>query len=297
MSYFQIVVLALIQGMAELLPVSSTAHVIVAAKLMNQDPSSSHMTFLLIMLHTGTMFAVLFYFWPRWRPMLFPPAQPSGESAAQVSRFHFLKMVVLATAITGVLGYGLIMFIEKVILIKLMGHEKGEVEHLFKVLPLMAAALFAVGLIIIAAGLRRVTTESKHLTARPAILIGVVQALCLPFRGFSRSGATISTGLFCGLSRSLAEEFSFALAVAITPPAIIREVYRLLKDKDKGWQGSSELFQLLLPGVVGMGFSFVAGLLALKFLSVVLEKGRWQYFGYYCLVAAGGVLAVWGMGY
>ena len=140
MSYFQIVVLALIQGMAELLPVSSTAHVIVAAKLMNQDPSSSHMTFLLIMLHTGTMFAVLFYFWPRWRPMLFPPAQPNGESAAQVSRFHFLKMVVLATAITGVLGYGLIMFIEKVILIKLMGHEKGEVEHLFKVLPLIAAA-------------------------------------------------------------------------------------------------------------------------------------------------------------
>ena len=77
MSYLQIVVLALIQGMAELLPVSSTAHVIVASKLMGHDPSSPHMTFLLIMLHTGTMFAVLFYFWPRWKPLLFPQRSQS----------------------------------------------------------------------------------------------------------------------------------------------------------------------------------------------------------------------------
>ncbi|HMC89999.1 MAG TPA: undecaprenyl-diphosphate phosphatase [Gemmataceae bacterium] len=294
MSYLQIVVLALIQGMAELLPVSSTAHVIVASKLMGHDPSSPHMTFLLIMLHTGTMFAVLFYFWSRWKPLLFPP--PSvPEASLPKSRFHFVWMVILATAITGVLGYGLIKLIENVVLIKWLGHEKGEVEHLFKVLPLIAGALFAVGLVIMAAGLHRVGVEHKHLTARPSILIGVVQALCLPFRGFSRSGATISTGLFCGLTRSLAEDFSFALAVAITPPAIIREGYRLLKDKD--WHGSSELLQLLLPGLVGMAFSFVAGLLALKFLSAVLERGRWHYFGFYCLAMAVGVLAVWQMGF
>jgi undecaprenyl-diphosphatase len=294
MSYLQIVILALIQGMAELLPVSSTAHVIVASKLMGHDPSSPHMTFLLIMLHTGTMFAVLFYFWPRWKPLLFSQP-PVGEAAAPRSKFHFLWMVILATAVTGVLGYGLIKLIENVVLIKWLGHEKGEVEHLFKVLPLIAAALLAVGLVIIAAGLHRVRVEQKHLTVRSSIIIGVVQALCLPFRGFSRSGATISTGLFCGLSRSLAEDFSFALAVAITPPAIVREGYRLLKDKD--WHGSSELLQLLLPGLVGMAFSFVAGLLALKFLSAVLEKGRWHYFGFYCVAAAAVVLAVWQMGY
>ncbi|HEV3080688.1 MAG TPA: undecaprenyl-diphosphate phosphatase, partial [Gemmataceae bacterium] len=217
------------------------------------------------------------------------------KAAAPRSRFHFLWMVVLATAITGVLGYGLIKFIEHVVLIRWLGHEKGEVEHLFKVLPLIAAALFAVGLVIIAAGLHRVRVEQKHLTVRSSIIIGIVQALCLPFRGFSRSGATISTGLFCGLSRSLAEDFSFALAVAITPPAIVREGYRLLKDKD--WHGGSELLQLLLPGLVGMAFSFVAGLLALKFLSAVLEKGRWHYFGFYCIAAAAAVLAVWQMGY
>ena len=289
----EIIVLAVIQGMAELLPVSSTAHVIVASRLMGRDPSSPEMTFLLIMLHTGTMFAVLFYFWPRWKPMLLPSYTSEGDR--QGSRYHFAWMALLATAITGALGYGLIKLIENVVMIKLLHYEKGEVEHLFKVLPLMAAALFAVGVFIIAAGLRKPAADSKRLTATSSAIIGVVQALCLPFRGFSRSGATISTGLLLGLPRMLAEEFSFALAVLITPPAIVREASRLLRDKD--WNGSSELFALLLPGLIGMAFSFVAGLVALRFLSAMLEKGRWHYFGFYCLAAAVGVLVVWRLGY
>ena len=65
--YLQILVLAVIQGAAELLPVSSSAHVILAEKLMGLDPSKPDMVFLLVMLHTGTMFAVLVYFWPRWK--------------------------------------------------------------------------------------------------------------------------------------------------------------------------------------------------------------------------------------
>jgi undecaprenyl-diphosphatase len=295
MNYLQIVILALVQGMAELLPVSSSAHVIVTAKLMGQDPSSAQMTFLIIMLHTGTMFAVILYFWPRWKPLLV--SQPQSEASRGVStpRYHFLLMVVLATAVTGVLGYGLIKLIENVVMVKMLRYEKGEVEHLFKVLPLVAASLFAVGLFIILAGLQKRTEETRRLTPFSSLLIGIVQALCLPFRGFSRSGATISTGLFCGLPRALAEDFSFALAVAITPPAIVREVYRLLRDKE--WRGSSELFELLLPGLVGMGCSFVAGLLALRLLSAMLEKGKWHYFGIYCLLASAAVLAVWQLGY
>ena len=57
-----------------------------------------------------------------------------------------------------------------------------------------------------------------------ALIIGVVQGLCLPFRGFSRSGATISTALLCGLSQPVAEEFSFALAVLVTPPVIVQDL-------------------------------------------------------------------------
>jgi undecaprenyl-diphosphatase len=288
MSYFQIIILALIQGMAELLPVSSSAHVIVAERLMDLDPSTPDKTFLLIMLHTGTMFAVIIYFWRRWKALLFPPEAPGVSSLV---RYRFIMMVIVATMVTGAVGYALIKFIENVVLIKILGHQKGEVEHLFKELPLIAGALFAVGLLIIAAGLIKSKEENNPLTLFYSVVIGIVQGLCLPFRGFSRSGATISTGLFCGLSRALAEDFSFALAVALTPPAIIWEARRLLQSKES--LGSSELFALLLPGLVGMGFSFLSGLVALRLLSAVLEKGKWMYFGFYCLLAAAGVLAVW----
>ena len=70
MTILQIIILALIQGAAELLPVSSSAHVIVAEKLMGLDPTSPSMVFLLVMLHTGTMLAVIVYFWRRWSAIL-----------------------------------------------------------------------------------------------------------------------------------------------------------------------------------------------------------------------------------
>src|SRR5262249_26338800 len=149
--YLQIAVLALIQGAAELLPVSSSAHVILAQRVMGMDPSQAPQVFLLVMLHTGTMFAVIVYFWPRWTRMLTAPA---GAPAAQTPRWHFIKMVVLATACTGVLGLGLKVLIEEVILVRLLAYPKGEIEELFKHLWLIAVALVAVGLFISAAGSR-----------------------------------------------------------------------------------------------------------------------------------------------
>jgi undecaprenyl-diphosphatase len=281
--YLKILVLALIQGAAELLPVSSSAHVIVAESLMGLDPSTPEMVFLLIMLHTGTMFAVLVYFWQRWRGIWQTTAAPETTGSGE-SRYHFLTMVLVATAITGVVGYGLKILLEQVVLRRLMGRDKGEVEDLFRELPFVAAALFAAGVIILVAGWRKQRAEYTTLSLRTTLLVGLVQAVCLPFRGFSRSGATISTALLCDVERARAEDFSFALAVALTPPVIVRGLYKLLKDR--ALQSGGQVLELLLPGLVGMVFSFLAGLLALKLLSAVLEKGRWRYFGYYCVVAA-----------
>src|SRR6516165_12697303 len=94
--YLQVLLLAVIQGAAELLPVSSSAHVIFAERLMGLDPSSPPMTFLLVMLHTGTMFAVIAYFWPRWRKLL--TQTPAAGEGAAAPRYHFVIMVVLASA-------------------------------------------------------------------------------------------------------------------------------------------------------------------------------------------------------
>ncbi len=279
LNYFQILILALIQGTCELLPVSSSAHVIVAEKLMGMDPSSPEMTMLLVMLHTGTMFAVIVYFWRGWKRDYF-------ASIGQLQWFAI--QVAIATVCTGVVGYGLKVLIEKIFM---RGVPHAEIEDLFSNLPLIAGALAVVGGLIIYAGLRaEKSSRPSEVQPAHAIWIGIVQGICLPFRGFSRSGSTISTGLLLGLPKPKLEEFSFALAVVLTPPVVAKEAYRLLKEHALNGPGTA--LHLFLPGIVGMVFSFLAGLLALKWLSGWLESGRWQWFGYYCLVAAAGVLAV-----
>ncbi len=273
MHFLKILILAIVQGAAELLPVSSSAHVIIAEKLMNLDPSSPEMTMLLVMLHTGTMFAVIAYFWKDWQRDYFS----SGL------RFKdFLVQVIVATACTGIVGYGIIEVIEKVFM---HGMQKAEIEDLFSNLPLIAGALFVVGILIIEAGIRSETSRRPcELQLRQSCWIGIVQGLCLPFRGFSRSGATISTGLILSISRRKLEEFSFALAVVLTPPVIAKEAFRLLKANKAG--AHIPILHLLAPSLVGMVFSFGAGLLALKWLSRWLEAGRWKFFGFYCVAAS-----------
>jgi undecaprenyl-diphosphatase len=273
MNFIHVILLAAVQGMAELLPVSSSAHVIVAEKLLGLDPTSPAMTFLLVMLHTGTMFAVLFYFWKRWKTLWLSDSAHTKK---------FLTAIATATVATGIVGVALKKIIEKVFLSDI---PHAEIEHLFGNLTLVSASLFSVGLLIIAAGyLSREGNDSSNLSHKRSALIGAVQGLCLPFRGFSRSGATISAAMFLGIAKAYAEDFSFALAVVLTPPVILRELMRLLKAHAA--TGTPITGDIFLPGLVGMVFSFAAGLLALRWVSSWVEKGRWSWFGYYCLVAS-----------
>lgn len=288
MSVLQVIVLAIVQGLAELLPVSSSAHVVVTEKLLGLDPSAPAMTLLLVMLHTGTMLAVIAYFWPQWRRSYF-------QSAATFK--PFAVQVVIATFCTALIGEGIVKVIEKTLWRNV---PNAEIEDLFSHLEFIAPALAAAGLLIVIAGIfeRRhpvnVASRAHDLNARRAGVIGVVQGLCLPFRGFSRSGATISTGLLLGVLKSRAEAFSFALAVVLTPPVVVREVMRLLR---AAHQGNADLGSAALASVLGAVVAFLAGLLALRWLSRWLEAGRWYWFGVYCLVAAGAVMTLHHMGY
>lgn len=279
LNYFQILILAVIQGACELLPVSSSAHVIAAEKLMHLDPSAPEMTMLLVMLHTGTMFAVIAYFWKGWMRDYF-------SSWRQL--LWFAIQILIASVCTVVVFFALKEIIIKVFM---RGASHAEIEDLFNNLPLIAGALAAVGLLIIYSGWReRKTPVESEIQPRHSVWIGLVQGICIPFRGFSRSGSTISTGLLLGLPKQKLEEFSFALAVVLTPAAIGKEGLRLIKQSAPA--NHQAMLHLFVPGLVGMVFSFAAGLLALKWLSRWLEAGRWTYFGYYCLVAAAGVLVI-----
>ena len=289
MPFLYILILAVVQGLAELLPVSSSAHVVLIEKLLGLDPSSPPMTLLLVMLHTGTMFAVIVYFWRQWRDTYF-------QSIASFKKFA--GFVVLATFLTGLIGEALIKVIEKTFFRRF---PHAQIEDLFSHLELVAPALALVGILILVAGIveKRKSavglTKTTDLSAREAGIIGVVQGLCLPFRGFSRSGATISAGMLLGVAKSRAEMFSFALAVALTPVVVVRELMRVVHDEHTN--GTAAFAAAVFPSLLGAVFAFLAGLIALEWLSRWLEGGRWYLFGIYCLIAAVGVGYLHHLGY
>ncbi len=285
MTIFKIIILAIVQGLAELLPVSSSAHVVVAEKLMGLNPSSPQMTLLLVMLHTGTMFAVIVYFWKTWMRTYF-------ASAATFK--SFAKQAIWATFLTGVLGEILKVIIEKTYF---HGAPKAQIEMLFGQLQIIAPALLAVGVVILVAGLierrqERAGTkpaDGSPLNLRQAGWMGLVQGLALPFRGFSRSGSTISAGMLLGAAKDTSERFSFALAVILTPVVDAMELVRLVKAAHAASATSApiNLHASIAASLLGAAFSFLAGLIALKWLSSWLESGRWHWFGIYCLAASG----------
>jgi undecaprenyl-diphosphatase len=299
MSVLHVILLAIVQGLAELLPVSSSAHVIVAEKILQKhygglDPTDPRMTLLLVMLHTGTMFAVIAYFWKQWKKTYF---------ASSDAFKRFAIRAIWASFLTAVVGYPLVKIIEKT---AFKGASKAEIELLFGRLDLIAPALLAAGVLILIAGLRERSQKAEpanlygnSVTMGQAGWMGAIQGLCLPFRGFSRSGATISTGMLAGAVKDRAERFSFALAVILTPAAIAKEAMRLLKASHEAaatgapidLQGSAAI------GLLGAVLAFVAGLVALKWLSAWLEEGRWYLFGIYCLLASCVVFYLHHMGY
>jgi undecaprenyl-diphosphatase len=289
MSLWDVMILAIVQGLAELLPVSSSAHVVVAEKLLGLDPSSPPMTLLLVMLHTGTMFAVIVYFWRQWRSTYFQ---------SMTAFKNFARLVIFATVLTGLIGEAIIKIIEKT---AFRGIPHAEIEDLFSHLELIAPALAVVGILILVAGIlekRSVAVslgETSDLNTKQAGIIGAVQGLCLPFRGFSRSGATISAGMLAGVVKSRAEAFSFALAVVLTPAAVAREAVRLVHAERTS--GAATLASTAFPSLLGAVFAFLAGLVALLWLSRWLESGRWYVFGIYCLVAAAAVGYLHHLGY
>ncbi len=299
MDILKIILLAIVQGLAELLPVSSSAHVVVAEKLMGMDPADPKMTLLLVMLHTGTMFAVIVYFWKTWLKTYF---------ASMDVFLRFAIRAAWASVLTVIIGFGLKTAIEHTMF---KGQPKAEIEQLFGRLDLIAPALAAAGLMILIAGLlerrqlemssvaSKIDSPHTSVTMGQAGWMGFVQGLALPFRGFSRSGTTISTGMLTGASKERAERFSFALAVILTPGVVAQEGLRMLKEvhAQAALGVVVDLKGSVLTSLMGAFFAFLAGLVALKWLSSWLESGKWYIFGIYCLVASSVVFFLHTQGY
>jgi len=251
MSILQSTFLGIIQGLTEFLPVSSSGHLVFFQSLMGlKEPP----IFFDVMLHLGTLLAVVVYF----RTDICEIAQGLGavlkRKHKNLPQVKLFLLIILASIPTGLMG---ILF-------------KDWFESFF------SKPKWVGGMLLITGGVLWLTRWAKK-EGKPlgqmrwfdAILIGIAQgAAILP--GISRAGATISTGLFCGLDRELSGKFSFLLSI----PAILGATLLEFRKIDM----ASGLGTVLIGTVVAFG----VGILALTFLMKIIKMGRIFNFSYYC---------------
>jgi undecaprenyl-diphosphatase len=254
---WQILVLAVVQGVAEFLPISSSGHVvIVAALLAGGDPRRLDVAEVNVVLHVGTLFSILVFYSGRIARLLFQDR-------------HVLGRILIATVPGVMLGLA----IKKL--------ASGALES-----PMLAGAMLLVtgSLLIWAARQRRGERVYPSLTIGQALLIGVAQAAAI-LPGLSRSGATISTGLRLGLAPTDAATFSFLMAIPIIAGGGAYELLSMMRNQSSV---ATPVEHLLAGGVV----SFVVGWAALGWLVRWLEQGRFQQFAWWC-IPVGFVVLAW----
>lgn len=257
---FEAIVLGIVQGLAEFLPISSSGHLILTPWLLGWKEHG--LTFDLA-LHLGTSAALLGYFWRDWVSLIrvvvmglfFKPARLLPE-------WKLAWLIVLGCLPAGIVG---VLFEDKI-------------EALFRQPAPIAVLLIVFGLVLLAAD--RMGSQQRGLsqiTLMDVITIGCAQVLAL-MPGVSRSGITLTAGLFRGLDRASAARFSFLLSAPITIAAALYKLRGLVKEPPTG----SELL-VFSVGVVTAG---IVGALAIGFLLRYLQRQPVDVFVWY-RVAAG----------
>ncbi|HLZ25850.1 MAG TPA: undecaprenyl-diphosphate phosphatase [Chloroflexota bacterium] len=268
---FQALVIAVVQGVTELFPVSSLGHAVILPHLLGWSVAQDDPTFLpfLVLLHVGTALALLIYFRRDWLQLL-SSLMPGAAGDARTESRRVLLLLVLGTIPAGIVG---------------LIFRKG-LGALFADFHVAAVCLILNG-VVLAVGefLRRRAGSAQLATLRPwqAVAIGTSQVIAL-LPGFSRSGATMVGGLLVGLEHQSAARFSFLLATPIILAAGVLEVPTLLRPESRA---------ALVPALVG---GLVAGVLA--YLSTVLlmryfkqqEVNALLPFAAYCVLLGGAAL-------
>ena len=242
MKLLQIILLAIVQGTTEFLPVSSSGHVVILASLMNLDDEIAGLN---VVLHVGTLVSILVFYWYRIFRLL-------GEDRRTIGP---LVVGTIPAVIVGVT-------------LKWVGEDLLDS-------PLIAGCMLPVtGAILYWASRRQPSTGTyQTISYRDSLLIGLSQAAAI-LPGISRSGTTISAGLGLGLSRQSAATFSFLLAI----PVIAGAAVLTIADQLSGATVTTPISCL----IVGATVAFVVGLLSLWWLVRWLEQGRLHYFAWWC---------------
>ncbi|NMB92229.1 MAG: undecaprenyl-diphosphate phosphatase [Parcubacteria group bacterium] len=239
---FQAIILGLVQGLTEFLPISSSAHLVIMQEFFPIFKNSA-VVFDLV-LHLGSVLALLIFFLKDIKQIL--------------SSKKLIVNLILATIITVVIVFPF----------------KSIIEKSFQNTKLAGLLLIITAIILFLASQRK-NNNQEEINPKKAIVIGLGQALAV-FPGISRSGTTISFGIFSGLKVKEAFQFSFLLAIPAILGASILETKNVINISP----------ELILPSILGLLISFLVGLIALKWLFkfLSLNQRNLKYFAFYCLV-------------
>ena len=251
MSIFEALVLGLVQGITEFLPVSSSAHLAILEHLWKLNPASCLPV--TVMLHAATALAVVIFLAPVLARLV--RGLWARDREQRKGSWLMVLYIVIATIPAGVAGMAF----------------RHVAESAFSSPLLIGLMLLVTGGVLFGT---RYTREGRPLTWWRALLVGVAQAVAVPLRGISRSGSTVASALYVGLERKAAFQFSFLLAIPAITGAFLMEVRKV---------DMAVLNPAALAG--GMVAAFVAGLAALFVLGRIVAGRKLHWFAYYCWAA------------
>ncbi|RMH73331.1 MAG: undecaprenyl-diphosphatase UppP [Gemmatimonadetes bacterium] len=252
MTVLQAVILGLIQGLTEFLPVSSSGHLVLAQEILNVHIIDD-ITFE-VFVHFGTVLSIITVFWHRIGVLLRSPIQVIQKKQRNRD-FDVVVFIGFATIPAVIVG---LLF-------------KDPIESAFDNYLIVSCALLVTAAILFFT--RFVPDQSDCLSAWKSIVIGIAQAFAI-IPGISRSGSTICTALYLKVDKQEAAEFSFLMAI----PVILGAT--LLKTKDILETGTA--WDTLLPILAGTLAAYASGVVAIKLLLEVVKRGKLEYFAYYC---------------
>jgi len=261
MPLVQVIVLGIVQGLTEFLPISSTAHLWAVRWLLGWSDQGG-LAFD-IALHTGTLAAVIVYFFRDWVQILAQGFGLSiGNDTGLAKNRGLLWLMVVATIPIGVAGYLL----------------KAEAEGPWRSPYVVGAMLIAIGLLMWWSELiGRKQKDISHLHAGDALAIGAMQALAV-VPGASRSGTTIAAGLFRNFDRPTAARFSFLISVPAVGAAAAKDFWDMMKH-----QGGIPP-ELHLAFIVGIAVSAISGILTIRYFLQFLRHRSLAFFVFYRVI-------------
>ncbi len=276
MTTIQTIIIAIVEGLTEFLPVSSTGHMIIAQNLLGVESDAFVKAFTIIIQFAAILSVVVLY-WSKFFQLNNTPA-PEGSSALQqfLHKWDFYWKLIVAFIPAAVIG--------------LLAKMTGVIDQLLERVEVVAFMLVVGGVFMLFCDkIFNKGSEETQLTEKKAFNIGLFQCIAM-IPGVSRSMATIVGGMAQGLTRKRAAEFSFFLAVPTMAAATGLDVLQLFfgSETDSSWATSENLVQLAIGCVV----SFVVAIAAMKGFVSFLTKYGFKAFGWYRIVVGGAILAM-----